>query len=199
MNDTSDTNKEEIAEKVKNIDDKIENFTSILQKFGLDLITKLGKSESRLNMLSDKIDELSKATIDVKSLSPQLNKIVDNQKVIETEIDLLKSLVQQSNSFISSSKPQVESIKRDESITSNRISIEEELNLFKKEVDSMNDIEKVRNKLGSIKEAIFEITGGHRILYEISQTINALSNENTLSNEAKAELKEKIGFWINKL
>ena len=199
MNDTNDTNKEEIAEKVKNIDDKIDSFTSILQKFGLDLITKLGKTESRLNMLSDKIDELSKATIDVKSLSPQLSKIVDNQRVIESELDLLKSLLQYSNNSLSSSKTPLESIERDESITKNRLSIEEELNLLKNEIENINSIEIVINNLNSIKETIFEITGGHRILYEISQAISALNNENALSNEIKAELKEKIGFWINKL
>ena len=199
MNDTNDTNKEEIAKNVKNIDDKIENFTSILQKFGLDLITKLGKTESRLNMLSDKIDDLSKATIDIKSLSPQLSKIVDNQRVIESELDLLKSLLQHSNSSLSSSKPPFESIERDESVTKNRISIEEELNLLKKEVAQMNDVKMVRNRLSSIKETIFEITGGHRVLYEISQAISSLDKENGLSNEVKAELKEKIGFWINKL
>jgi hypothetical protein len=199
MNDTNDTNKEEIAKNAKDLDDKIENFTSILQKFGLDLITKLGKTESRLNMLSDKIDELSKATIDVKSLSPQLSKIVDNQKVIESELDLLKSLLKHSNSSLSSSKPPVESIERDESVTKNRISIEEELNLLKNEVAQMNDVKMVRNRLSSIKETIFEITGGHRVLYEISQAISSLDKENGLSNEVKAELEEKIGFWINKL
>ena len=199
MNDTNDRNKEEIAEKVKNIDDKIDSFTSILQKFGLDLITKLGKTESRLNMLSDKIDELNKATIDVKSLSPQLNTMIDNQKVIESELDLLKSLVQQSNSSFSSSRPQVQNIERNESITKNRTSIEEELNSLKIELEHMFEVDKVRNKLSLIKELIFEITGGHRILYEISQAINALKKENTLSNEVKADLKEKIGFWINKL
>lgn len=199
MTDTNDTNKKEIAENVKNIDEKIENFTLILQKFGLDLITKLGKTESRLNMLSDKIDNLSKATIDVKSLSPQLNNIIDSQKIIESELDLLKSLMHQSNSNVSSSKVQGEVIERDESITDNRTTIEQQLNLLKTEIETINDIEILRSKLTSMKETIFEITGGHRILYEISQAISILNNENSLSNDLKTQIKEKIGFWINKL
>jgi len=199
MNDTRDTNQEEIADAVKTINEKIQDFTSILQKFGLDLITKLGKTESRLNILSDKIDNLSKATIDVKSFSPQLSKIIDNQKIIESELDLIKSLMQQSSSSLSSSKPQGEPIKRDESITKSRMSIEEQLNLLKNEVESIDDIETIRKKLISMKETIFEITGGHRILYEISQAITILNNENTFSNDLKIQIKEKIGFWINKL
>ena len=199
MNDTSDTNQEEIANFVKEVDEKIQNFSSILQKFGLDLITKLGKTESRLNMLSDKIDVLSKATIEVKSLSPQLSKIVDNQKVIESELDLIKSLMHQSSSSLSSSKLKSEIIERDESITESRTTIEEQLNKLTNEIETMSDIETARNKLTSIKETIFEITGGHRILYEISQVISILNNENTLSDDLKTQIKEKIGFWINKL
>lgn len=199
MNDTNDTNQEEIADFVKELDEKIQNFSSILQKFGLDLITKLGKTESRLNMLSDKINNLSKATIDVKSLSPQLNKIVDNQKVIESELDLIKSLMHQSSSSLSSSELQGETIERDESITENRMSIEEQLNMLKNEVENMSDIETAISKLTSMKETIFEITGGHRILYEISQAISILNNEKTLSSDLKAQIKEKIGFWMNKL
>jgi len=199
MTDTNDTNQEDIADLVKDIEEKIQNFTSILQKFGLDLITKLGKTESRLNMLSNKIDDLSKATLDVKSLSPQLSKIVDNQKVIESELDLIKSVMRQSSSSLSSSKTQGETIERDESITESRISVEEQLNLLKNEVESMMDIETVRSKLTSMKENIFEKTGGHRILYEISQEIKILNNEKTLSDDLKTQIKEKIGFWINKL
>lgn len=199
MTDTNDTNQEDIADLVKDIEEKIQTFTSILQKFGLDLITKLGKTESRLNMLSNKIDDLSKATLDVKSLSPQLSKIVDNQKVIESELDLIKSVMLQSSSSLSSSKIQGETIERDESITESRMSVEEQLNLLKNEVESMSDIETVRSKLTSMKENIFEKTGGHRILYEISQEIKILKDEKTLSNDLKTQIKEKIGFWINKL
>jgi len=199
MTDTNDTNQEKIEDYLKDIDEKIQNFSSILQKFGLDIITKLGKNDSRLNMLSNKIDDLSKATIDVKSLSPQLSKIIDNQKVIESELDLIKSLMQQSSSSLSSSKPQGKTIERDESITESRTSIEERLSLLKNEIENMNDIETVKSKLTSLKETIFEITGGHRILYEISQEINIISKEETLSSDLKTQIKEKIGFWINKL
>ena len=199
MNDTSDTNQEKIADFVKELDEKIQNFSSILQKFGLDLITKLGKTESRLNMLSDKIDNLSKATLDVKSFSPQLSKIVDNQKVIESELDLIKSLMHPSSSSRSSSKLQGETIERDETITESRTTIEEQLNSLKNELDLMSDIKIAISKLTSMKESIFEITGGHRILYEISQAINMLNNENTLSDDLKTQIKEKIGFWMNKL
>ena len=199
MNDTSDTNQEKIADFVKELDEKIQNFSSILQKFGLDLITKLGKTESRLNMLSDKIDNLSKATLDVKSFSPQLSKIVDNQKVIESELDLIKSLMHPSSSSRSSSKLQGETIERDETITESRTTIEEQLNSLKNELENMSDIETAKSKLTSMKESIFEITGGHRILYEISQAITMLDNENTLSDDLKTQIKEKIGFWMNKL
>jgi hypothetical protein len=107
--------------------------------------------------------------------------------------------MRQSSSSLSSSNTQGEIIERDESITESRMSVEEQLNLLRDEVESMSDIETVRSKLTSMKEKIFEKTGGHRILYEISQEIKILNNEKTLSDDLKTQIKEKIGFWINKL
>ena len=53
----------------KEADEKIEKFASILEKFGLDIITKMGQTNFKINTLTDKVDKLSKATIDVKAFS----------------------------------------------------------------------------------------------------------------------------------
>lgn len=59
--------------------------------------------------------------------------------------------------------------------------------------------ENVVNVLESIKEEIFELKGGSKILYDISQTINKLNESKTLTSELKDTIKDKISFWINKL
>ncbi len=37
-------------------EEKLEKFASILEKFGLDIITKIGQTNFKLNTLTDKID-----------------------------------------------------------------------------------------------------------------------------------------------
>ena len=63
--------------------------------------------------------------------------------------------------------------------------------------------------LEQIKEDIFEFTGGHRMLHEISQILTILDSANSLndlmdeeeqsSKSIKDHLEERIPFWINKL
>ncbi|MBN1799943.1 MAG: hypothetical protein JW891_00460 [Candidatus Lokiarchaeota archaeon] len=186
------------AEKSESISQKIESLTSVMQKFGLDLITKLGKTESRLNILADKIDNLAEATITIKAFSPILSKIVDNQKYIESELDLLKSLAQKSqinNRSVSGGSL----IERDESITNNFTSIENQFSSLREQVDTLEDATKAIASLTKIKEDLFELTGGHRILYEISQFITFLENSGNFNDKSKNSLKEKIVFWKNKL
>ncbi|MHA2339793.1 MAG: hypothetical protein ACXACX_20990 [Candidatus Hodarchaeales archaeon] len=52
-------------------DESIDKFATILEKFGLDIITKIGQTNFKINTLTDKIDELSKATLDVKTTTDQ--------------------------------------------------------------------------------------------------------------------------------
>jgi len=192
----SDDPKQEESVKIllKNIDKKMDELSKILQKFGLDLITQFGKTTHNINYLSDKIEELDKATIEIKGLTPQLSKIIDNQSALEMELDLIKSLIQ---SIIPHEKS--ESIERDVSITEIKQSISGELNEFMFEIDNMEDVKVIKSHLESIKHKIFTSIGGNKIPYEISQVINLLNDKKSLSENLKNKIKEKIGFWINRL
>ena len=193
-----DLNIGEIAKLIKNLNEKMNEFSSIIQKFGLDIITKMGQTNSKIKMLTNKIDKLDKTTLDIKALLPKLTNIIDNQNILESEIDLLKSLIQRSSTSVPQNQLERE-IDRDESIT---IDKQEITNQFKDLVKTLNDtdeIQKIKNKLQKIKENIFEITGGHKILYEISQALNKMNNEESISESLRNDLKEKIEFWIAKL
>ena len=198
MPTSDDLNVEEIAKLIKNLNEKMNEFSLIIQKFGLDIITKMGQTNSKIKMLTDKLDNLDKTTLDIKALLPKLTNIIDNQNILESEIDLLKSLIQRSS--ISMPQNQLErEIDRDESITINK---QEITNQFKDLVKTLNDtdeIQQIKNKLQKIKENIFEITGGHKILYEISQALNKMNNDKSISESLRNDLKEKIEFWIAKL
>jgi hypothetical protein len=180
-------------------DEKLDKFASILEKFGLDIITKMGQTNLKINMLTDKIDELSKATLDIKALTPQLNNVIENQKILEAELDLIRSLIQRSEISLSSNHIQSEEIDRDTSATDKKQLIIEQFNELKKSIDGLNDPEIMVEKLNNIKEDIFIFKGGHKILYEISQFAKKLNGLETIPDNIKDSIREKIVFWINKL
>lgn len=199
MEDSNDLNNEEISQFIKEANDKLDKFTLVLEKFGLDIITKMGQTNSKINMLTDKINELNKATIEIKSLTPQLTNIIENQKIFEAELDLIRSLVQKSNISFRPKEIVNEEVERDTSATIKKQSIINQLNDLKNKVYEINEPEPVIERLENIKEDIFIFKGGHRILYEIAQFMKKLEGLDTFSEDLKESIKEKIVFWINKL
>ena len=204
-----DSNAEDLLSSLKEFDKKMSAFSSILEKFGLDIITKMGQTNLKITQLTDNVDELNKATIDIKGLKPQLINVIENQKFLEDELNLIKSLIMNITST-PSKKPEVENtIERDESATDKKDLIINQLNDLKANLENTDDPQAVKAVLEQIKEDIFEFTGGHRMLYEISQIITILDSANSLNDlldddkqspkSLKKHLEEKITFWINKL
>jgi DNA repair exonuclease SbcCD ATPase subunit len=209
MSESNILTHEKIFEKFKELEKKLEQFSSILEKFGLDIITKMGQTNLKITQLIDKVTELHNTTLDVKSLTPQLSNVIVNQKDLEREVELLKSLIINLEFTIPKGKPIEKMIERNETATNKKDSIISQLNNFKSELATMESSKDAISVLEKIKEEIFEFTGGHRILYEISQAINRLNTIKSLSdlynksnpNNGTMEeyLNEKITFWINKL
>lgn len=209
MEEPNDITLNGLSKSFKEFDEKMGAFSSILEKFGLDIITKMGQTNLKIKQLTDKINALDKATIDIKSLIPQLSNVIENQKTLENDLDLIKSLIV--NITVSPSKKEVVEnvIKRNESATDKKKSIITQLNDLKADLENVDDPQTVKYVLEKIKEEIFEFTGGHRILYEISQVLNRLNSakslsdlfdvENPSSESIEKYLEEKIEFWINKL
>jgi len=204
-----DSNVEDLSSSLKEFGKKMSALSSILEKFGLDIITKMGQTNLKITQLTDRVDDLNKATIDIKGLIPQLSNVIENQKLLEDELNLIKSLIMNITSP-HSKKPEVENtIERDESATDKKDQIITQLNELKANLENNDDPQDVKPILEKIKEEIFEFTGGHRMLYEISQTITILDSANSLNDlidddeqtpkSLKKHLENKITFWINKL
>jgi len=209
MEEPNDFTLNNLSKSFKEFDEKMGALSSILEKFGLDIITKMGQTNLKITQLTDKINELDKATIDIKSLIPQLNNVIENQKILENDLDLIKSLI--TNITVSHSKKEdvEEVIEKNESATDKKESIITQLNDLKTDLEDSDDPQAVKSILEKIKEEIFEFTGGHRMLYEISQVLTRLNSAKSISDLFDAEnpssesiekyLEEKIKFWINKL
>jgi len=168
MPTSNDLNQEDIIKLINNLNEKMNELSSIIQKFGLDVITKMGQTNSTIKILIDKIDKLDKTTLDIKALQPKLNNIIDNQNILESDIDLIKSLIQRTNTSLSQNDLNRERIERNESITLNKQQIATQFKDLMKVIDKTDEMDKIKTKLEKMKEQIFEITGGHKILYEIS-------------------------------
>ena len=199
MTNTDDLEKEDAIKFIKEANEKTEKLASILEKFGLDIITKMGQTNLKINVLTDKIDELSKATLDIKSLTPQLTNVIENQKILEEELDLIRTLIQRSDISFHSKEANSEKVERDTSATDKKQAIIDQFNTLEKYIAENDDPQPVIESLENIKEDIFVFTGGHRILYEIGQFASKLNGFKTLPDDMKNSLIEKITFWINKL
>ena len=204
-----DSNVEDLSSSLKEFGKKMSALSSILEKFGLDIITKMGQTNLKITQLTDMVDDLNKATIDIKGLIPQLSNVIENQKLLEDELNLIKSLIMNMTSPHSKKTEVENTIERDESATDKKDLIITQLNELKTNLDNTDDPQDVKPILEKIKEEIFEFTGGHRMLYEISQIITILDSANSLNDlidddektpkSLKKHLEDKITFWINKL
>ena len=200
---------EDLSKSFEEFQSKMNSFSSILEKFGLDIITKMGQTNLKITQLTDKINGLDKATIEIKSLIPQLSNVIENQKFLEDELDLIKSLLKNMGQISTKNKEVENSVDRDETATSKKDIILNQFNDLRENLEAFDDPVAIKPILEQVKEDIFEFTGGHRILYEISQVINRLKTasslndlideQETTSKTIKDHLLEKITFWNNKL
>jgi hypothetical protein len=193
MNEGEEKKNLDIEKSLKDIDESMGQFASILEKFGMDLITKIGKINTTIKMLIDKVDKLDKATLDVKGLKPKLNNIIENQNSLDSELELLKSLMQKSTTKASINH--IPAGNKEEE--SGPKSIIQQFNDLESNLDAQDALS-IRSELERIKENIFEESGGNKILYDISQVIKELKNISTLSDEYRAQIKQKIKIWKDK-
>jgi len=177
----------------------LENLAEILQKFGLEIITQFGKTTYNIKILTDKVDEFYTTMIDIKGFMPLLNRIIESQNVLQSEIDLLKSLIQRSNISISQEELEKISKESEKSIDENKKLIKNKFSDLIKNIEKMKDFKLLKIELEAIKRNIFESLGGHKISYEISKLITKMDNVESFSDEIKNEIKDQINFWINKL
>ncbi len=198
MPEKNQMDKKTLQDEITSLTNKMESFSSILEKFGLDLITKIGQQNSKLHMLTDKIDELNKATIQIKGLAPQLNNIIENQKYIESELDLMKTLIQKSTFSPTMQKNRNEQLDQKVSEIGAKGPILNQFHEIRLELNNLS-AEELKSRLENLKEKIFEYTGGHKMLYEINKVIQELKSEEKLSEEFIKNLQEKIDAWRSKL
>ena len=194
----SNDEKENI-ELIKKLDEKTDTLSDILQKFGLEMITSFGKNTHNLKILIDKMDKFYSTLIDIKGLIPLLNRIIESQNVLESEIDLIKSLIQRNNITIKEENVEKGATTKNKLIAEKKDLIIGKFSDLIKKIEKSTDTKTTIKELEDFKRNFFELTGGHKILYEISRTITELENAESFSKEIKENLTKKINIWMDKL
>jgi hypothetical protein len=170
---------------------KIDTILEAIQNFGLNFIQKIGELKHNIGVLTDQMEKMNKALISVKGLEPKISEISSMKKEILGELHYLQSQIKTSsykNSDIIKMKSEDESL--------------EYINLLKKfkaKININSKISELTSDLEEIKKNIYEITGGHRVLFDMGETIKAFNEKINLSESDLNHLEEKITFWINKL
>ena len=186
-----------MGENQKSIDEKIDSFGQILQKFGLELIQSIGEMKHTLNILTEKIDKVEKEIINIKSLKNQLQEENKFKSEILDEISQIKSV-----GNILTSKLEEFSSKGISSV-SNKKTFEnplEILDLCQKKISNNNiSIHELSEVIKKTKENLYVLTGGHKILFELGSFERKLKPDSDFSNEEKEEfiqdLQNKIEEW----
>jgi len=198
MNDNNTVNKDKIENQLQNFTEKIEKLTSVLESFGMDIITKLGNMSFNINKLADTVKELDKATLDIKALAPKLNNIIENQNSLEREIRLLRSLTYRSINEKSAVDITTKNNKKTEN-ESKKKHIINHIAEMEQKLDNITDYKILIKDLNNLQEEIFEYTGGNKMLYDISQIVKKIKNEGNITSPIKDIITAKLTFWSKKI
>ncbi len=175
---------------------KVKQLTEVMEKFGMDFITKLGKLSFQIKKLTDKVNDLSKATLDIKALTPKLNNVIENQKDLRKDMQMLKSLIYKNKKGVSQqTTPTTENISK----VNKKNLILSDLSTLKNTIRSQEDFSALIETLSSLKEKIFEFTGGSRILYDLSQIIKELKREQKITSDIREQLVQNTDEWKKKI
>ena len=171
----------------------MDTVVKVIQDFGLNMIQNLGTVTHSLNILTRKIEDIEYTITYLKGLGKKLEEVnMNNDKTLgefKYTQSLIKALRIQNND-----NSKIESNSDNETKSSQSL-----LEEYNEMLNGLDDIEGIVSQLQSVKESIFEITGGHRILFEINKEIMSLKKIEFVDDSIKDSLHEKIQFWLNKL
>lgn len=174
---------------ITKINEKMDTVLKVLQDFGLNVITQIGGLKHNISVLTSQVDKLNNSLLNLKSIGVKLENLGKMKESFNSDLKQIQTLIKQSNLI---GKREKNSKETDEKSTRGVLS------LLRTKIDSIEDIQDLIFNLESVKEELFSITGGHKVLFEISSHIKSLKKE-TLSDSIRTELKKKITFWINKI
>ncbi|MHA1731865.1 MAG: hypothetical protein ACTSU5_07970 [Promethearchaeota archaeon] len=186
------------------ISEKLNAILKILQDFGLNVIQHLGEVKKALTVLTDKIDGLSKATIDLKSLGNRLGEVIRSNDRIAGDLALVKKLVKnQAGNSMNIAHDKVETSAGNGSPPPDAGGGTGGGNdpLFVKTrslVKVSKNLREIRNGLTTLQEQLFEERGPSALLSEIRKFANFLKVQEELTEDIRIQVLKKLDDWENR-
>ena len=175
----------------KAIEKKIDVILAAVQSFGLNFIQKIGELKHEVGVLTDQVEKMNKALITVKGLEPKIDEMTKIKQELTAEMHLMQSMIKASTL----KNPDIIKMKSDDEVSDHLVMLEN----FKTNIRTYNETSTLARDLEEAKKKIYEITGGHRILFEMGEIINQYRQKESLSEPDIRVLEEKVTFWLNKL
>ncbi|MCP4761707.1 MAG: hypothetical protein GY870_07995 [archaeon] len=182
------TNEDEL----KALNKKMDQVLNVLRDFGLSIIENIGGLKHNLGVITDQVEEVNRSLIYIKGLGVKIEELSNVKNEVSSELKYIQSLIK---AGLIQKPPVDEKIEVSKDLEEAPETI---LNFLSERITNINNINDLISEIGNVKEKIFTITGGHRVLHEINSEINNLKKEKEISQELIQKIKEKIQFWINK-
>ena len=173
---------------------KIESFSSILQKFGLQFIQSIGELKHSNEILVEKIRKIEKELLDLKSLELKLHEINSARDKMVKKITKIEKFMESVNSKLSESGGRLVNTPQGPPKKSHQTP-KEVLNDLIDTIPKEDDVKSLRTLLNSAKEEIYVLTGGHMILFKLREEIRKLRPSTAIDNKLKDTLLEKVNSW----
>ena len=198
---------ENVEKSLQSVEKKVEKFTDILEKFGLNLIQTLGKTNHQLGILTEKIEKMEKDLVDVKGFGPKFQEIsklrmefsAENKNVRAQLTNLVNKLefghppqdfrqsTEQGSQSQSNSKPKPK--------PKSPLEVLEAFKTQVKEADSKADLHQY---ISSVREQLYLLTGGHKILMELrtfEHKLQSIENYEASKAAFQSNLVKKFAEW----
>ena len=175
------------------VEKKVEKFTEILEKFGLNLIQTLGKTNHQLGVLTEKIERMEKDLVVVKGFGPKFQEISKLRMEFMVENKNIQAQLANLGNKLEFELPQKASKESDEKVAKSPLEL---LERFRKEVKTASTKSELSQAISSVREQLYILTGGHKILLELRTFEHKLQSlDDVTETDFQNNLTKKITEW----
>ena len=184
---------EKMEKTLASVEKKVEKFTEILEKFGLNLIQTLGKTNHQLGVLTEKIEKMEKDLIVVKGFGPKFQEISKIRMEFMVENKNIQAQLVNLGNKLDFGFSQKDTSKIIQNTAKSPLEL---LEKFRKEVKTAQTKSELSQAISIVREHLYIMTGGHKILMELRTFEHKLQSlDNVTETDFQNNLIKKITEW----